>query len=78
MWCRPAAVAPTQPLAWELPDAKDVALEKEKKKSISILYHIHQKILKPFSLKKTSNFLYFSAEMYLMPLNQIMISEDYF
>ena len=32
MWCRPAAVAPTQPLAWELPDAKDVALEKEKKK----------------------------------------------
>ena len=30
--CRPAAIAPTRPLAWEPPCAMDVALEKEKKK----------------------------------------------
>ena len=31
LWCRPAAVAPLQPLAWELPYAMGTALEKEKK-----------------------------------------------
>ena len=32
LWCRPAATAPIQPLAWEPPYASDVALEKTKKK----------------------------------------------
>ena len=33
LWCRLAAVAPIQPLAWELPCTLDVALKKKKKKS---------------------------------------------
>ena len=32
LWCRPAAAAPIQPLAWELPYAKSVALRKPKRK----------------------------------------------
>ena len=31
LWCRPAAVAPIRPLAWEPPYAMGAALEKEKK-----------------------------------------------
>ena len=30
--CRPAAIAPIRPLAWEIPNAKDVALKRQKKK----------------------------------------------
>ena len=30
LWCRPAATAPTQPLAWELPYDAGVALKKKK------------------------------------------------
>ena len=30
LWCRQAAVAPVQPLAWKLPCARDVALKKGK------------------------------------------------
>ena len=32
LWCRPAAAAPIQPLAWELPYAMDEALKKQKEK----------------------------------------------
>ena len=32
LWCRLAAVAPTQPLAWELPYAMGTALKRPKKK----------------------------------------------
>ena len=32
LWCRPAAVAPIQPLAWELPYAEGAALKRQKKK----------------------------------------------
>ena len=32
LWCRPAASAPIQPPAWELPYAAGVALKKKKKK----------------------------------------------
>ena len=34
LWCRPAAVAPVQPLAWDPPYAMDAALkgQKDKKK----------------------------------------------
>ena len=31
LWCRPAAVDPIQPLAWELPYAAGTALEKTKR-----------------------------------------------
>ena len=32
LWCRPAAVAPVRPLAWELPYATGAALKRPKKK----------------------------------------------
>ena len=32
LWCRPAAVAPIKPLAWEPPCATSVALKSKKKK----------------------------------------------
>ena len=32
LWCRPAATAPIQPLAWELPYALGAAVNKAKKK----------------------------------------------
>ena len=31
LWCRPAAIAPIQSLAWELPHAASVAKKKKKK-----------------------------------------------
>ena len=34
LWCRPAATAPIQPLAWEPPYAEGVALKKNKRKKI--------------------------------------------
>ena len=38
LWCRPVAVAPTRPLAWEAPYAVGVGL---KKKALSIMFHLH-------------------------------------
>ena len=32
LWCRPAATAPIQPLAWELPYAMHMVLKRKKKK----------------------------------------------
>ena len=32
LWCRPAAIAPIGPLAWEPPYAASVALKKKKEK----------------------------------------------
>ena len=40
LWCRLAATAPIQPLAWEPPYAAGVALEKIKKKERQIPYDI--------------------------------------
>ena len=37
LWCRPAANAPIQPLAWEPPYAASAALKKKKKKCLSLL-----------------------------------------
>ena len=37
LWCRPAAVGPIGPLAWQPPYAMDVALEKTKKTKKSLL-----------------------------------------
>ena len=31
LWCRPAAIAPIRALAWEPPNATDVALKSQKK-----------------------------------------------
>ena len=33
LWCRPAAVAPIQPLAWEPPYASGAALKGQKKRA---------------------------------------------
>ena len=33
LWCRPTAIAPIQPRAWETPYAVGVALKKEKQKT---------------------------------------------
>ena len=43
LWCRPAATAPIQPLAWETPYAMGVALKrqktkKKKKKRLTIIH----------------------------------------
>ena len=39
LWCRPAAVAPIQPLAWETPYAMGVALKsKEEKKRLNFYF----------------------------------------
>ena len=51
LWCRPAAVAPIQPLAWGLPYAIGVALKKEKKKKIQVSWLSINKCLR-FSLKQ--------------------------
>ena len=37
LWCRPAAIAPIQPLAWEPPYAMGAALQKLKLKKIKCL-----------------------------------------
>ena len=36
LWCKPAASAPVLPLAWELPYAKGVAINRKKKKSFNL------------------------------------------
>ena len=36
LWCRPAAVAPIQPLAWEPPQAVGVALKSKQKKGLVV------------------------------------------
>ena len=36
LWCRPAAVAPIQPLAWQPPYATGVALKKRKKNNLKL------------------------------------------
>ena len=45
LWCRPAAIAPIGPLAWEPPYAAGVAQEmakrQKKKKKVCTLYHQH-------------------------------------
>ena len=38
LWCRPAALAPIQPLAWELPYAMSVALKRKKKTNNPHMY----------------------------------------
>ena len=39
LWCRPAAVTPIGPLAWEPPYAMGVALEKAKRQKNKIKYN---------------------------------------
>ena len=42
LWCKPAAAAPIQPLAWELPYATGVALKKKKKKESIFFPYVHE------------------------------------
>ena len=37
LWCRPAAVVPIQPLAWEPPYAVGAALKRQKKKKLYLI-----------------------------------------
>ena len=46
LWCRPAAIAPIQPLAWELPYAAGEAI-KRKKKKYCIQYKISPPLVPP-------------------------------
>ena len=39
LWCRPAAAALTQPLAWELPHASPAALKRKKKKEKGVMLY---------------------------------------
>ena len=41
LWCRLASVAPVQPLAWELPYVKGVALKNEGKKKVYTRKHLN-------------------------------------
>ena len=41
LWCRPATVAPIQPVAWEPPYAMGVALKRQKRKSKSASQTTH-------------------------------------
>ena len=55
LWHRPAAVAPIQPLAWELPYALAVALKKKKKKCCHDLnIHVEQAAGSPASMQGSS------------------------
>ena len=40
LWCRPAAIAPIRPLAWEPPYAADVALKRQKTSLLGLLAKI--------------------------------------
>ena len=44
LWQRPAATAPTGPLAWEPPYALDVALEKKKKKKRRFIHTVWESV----------------------------------
>ena len=44
LWHRPAAVAPIQPLAWELPYAESMALKRKKEKRKKNDYKIFEKV----------------------------------
>ena len=52
LWCRPAAAAPTGPLAWELPYAAGAALKRKAKKQNKTK---PKKTLKIQKTKKTKN-----------------------
>ena len=60
LWCRPAAVVPIWPLAWELPYAMGAALKKQEKK-ISIAMYSHSLILSPAKF----NLLLISSKVFL-------------
>ena len=50
LWCRPAAVAPVRPLAWEPPFAMGVALKRQKDQKKDGLYAINANILRVGSM----------------------------
>ena len=50
LWCRPAAIAPIQPLAWELPHAAGAAQEKAKTQKKQKTKYIASFIFYLFSL----------------------------
>ena len=59
-WCRPAAVAPIQPIAWELPHTACAALKSKKKKKFKTVH----RYFKTTGLKHTSSLIYKSYHLY--------------
>ena len=53
LWCRPAAAAPMQPLAWELPYAVGVTLKRKNKNKKNIAYSICDSLLMLGGKEKT-------------------------
>ena len=49
LWYRPAAIAPIQPLAWELQYAKGAAIKRQKKKVNDGPIGVHCSIFSPFA-----------------------------
>ena len=42
LWCRPAAIALIQPLAWELPYAADATVKTKKRKKVMVRIRLHK------------------------------------
>ena len=55
LWCRPAAVAPIRPLAWEPPYAAGVALKRQKTKKKK--QNKQRSVLPSYSLEEKSDIL---------------------
>ena len=51
LWCRPVAVAPIQPLAWEPPYAAGVALKRQKTKKKMIFFQMTAQLSQCYELK---------------------------
>ena len=60
LWCRPAAVAPIKPLAWEPPYASGAALKKKKEKTEK--QKLTNELRKPTNIKKK---VYYECIKYL-------------
>ena len=65
LWRRPAAIAPIQPLAWELPCAIPAALKKKKRKK-KFIHQTHRSI---------SMFKYGDTERFLLDFSLSTLSE---
>ena len=67
LWCRPAAVAPIQPLAWELPYPAPAALKKEKKKKRMVITFLDVTINSCICTSQILHFASWSAKTKLHP-----------
>ena len=61
LWCRPAPIAPFQPLAWELPYAMGAALKKKRQKKKRLF---------------SKSMIFFPVEMFICAVYQIPVISD--